>query len=211
MRPAQFSMTVAPGDYLVRVIGEPGSGFGTCFQNVTVPPGGTATVDCCLGVGSPPHAKYSIAIVRRPTRVDSNTDSQPQPDASYTDTDADPTPTPPPPAQAINLSTRMRVDGRRQGWHRRLHHYGKRAEAGAGAGDRTFVEPGSGIANRARRSDAGTARSGRVLTVTNNNWRDTQQDEIQATGIPPTNDLESAIEATLAPGAYTAIVRGQRP
>ena len=45
-------------------------------------------------------------------------------------------------------------------------------------------------------------------TIINNNWRDTQEDEIQATGIPPTNDLESAILATLAPGAYTAIVRG---
>jgi hypothetical protein len=45
-------------------------------------------------------------------------------------------------------------------------------------------------------------------TITNNNWRDTQEDEIQNTGIPPTNDLESAIVATLDPGAYTAIVRG---
>ena len=45
-------------------------------------------------------------------------------------------------------------------------------------------------------------------TVTNNNWRTTQQAAIQATGIPPTNDLESAIVATLLPGQYTAIVRG---
>ena len=45
-------------------------------------------------------------------------------------------------------------------------------------------------------------------TITNNNWRDTQEVAIQATGIAPTNDLESAIDATLAPGAYTAIVRG---
>lgn len=45
-------------------------------------------------------------------------------------------------------------------------------------------------------------------TVTNNNWRDTQENEIQATGIPPTADLESAIVATLAPGTYTAIVSG---
>jgi hypothetical protein len=44
--------------------------------------------------------------------------------------------------------------------------------------------------------------------ITNNNWRDTQEDEIQNTGIPPTNDLESAIVATLDPGAYTAVVRG---
>ena len=45
-------------------------------------------------------------------------------------------------------------------------------------------------------------------TITNNNWRDTQEAEIQATGIPPTNDLESAIVATLDPGAYSAVVRG---
>jgi len=49
---------------------------------------------------------------------------------------------------------------------------------------------------------------GAFVTVINNNWRDTQEAEIQATGIPPTNDLEAAIDATLAPGAYTAIVRG---
>src|SRR5205814_6010703 len=41
------------------------------------------------------------------------------------------------------------------------------------------------------------------------NWRDTQEAEIIATGIPPTNDLESAIVATLVPGAYTAIVSGK--
>jgi hypothetical protein len=49
---------------------------------------------------------------------------------------------------------------------------------------------------------------GAFATITNNNWRDTQETEIQATGIPPTDDLESAILATLTPGAYTAIVRG---
>ena len=45
-------------------------------------------------------------------------------------------------------------------------------------------------------------------TIVNDNWRDTQEAEIQATGIPPTNDLESAILVTLVPGNYTAIVRG---
>lgn len=45
-------------------------------------------------------------------------------------------------------------------------------------------------------------------TTSNNNWKDTQQAAIQATGLAPTNDLESAIDATLDPGAYTAIVRG---
>jgi uncharacterized Zn-binding protein involved in type VI secretion len=41
------------------------------------------------------------------------------------------------------------------------------------------------------------------------NWKDSQEAEIQATGLAPTNDLESAIVATLAPGNYTAIVRGK--
>jgi hypothetical protein len=50
---------------------------------------------------------------------------------------------------------------------------------------------------------------GTFATVINDNWRDTQEAEIQATGIPPTNDLESAIVVTLPPGAYTGIVRGK--
>jgi len=43
----------------------------------------------------------------------------------------------------------------------------------------------------------------------NDNWRDTQQAEIQATGLAPTDDRESAIVRSLAPGNYTAIVRGK--
>ena len=49
---------------------------------------------------------------------------------------------------------------------------------------------------------------GAFVTIINNNWRDTQEAEIQATGIPPVNDLEAAILVTLTPGTYTAIVRG---
>ena len=44
----------------------------------------------------------------------------------------------------------------------------------------------------------------------NNDWKDTQRAEIEATGIPPSDDLESAIVADLPPGAYTAVVRGNR-
>jgi len=43
----------------------------------------------------------------------------------------------------------------------------------------------------------------------NDNWKDTQQAQIQATGNAPTNDLESAILITLTPGNYTAIVSGK--
>jgi hypothetical protein len=50
---------------------------------------------------------------------------------------------------------------------------------------------------------------GGFATITNDDWRDTQQAEIQATGLAPGNNLESAIMATLPPGAYTAVVRGQ--
>ncbi len=44
--------------------------------------------------------------------------------------------------------------------------------------------------------------------VTNDNWKSSQKDAIVATGLQPTDDLEAAILATLEPGAYTAIVRG---
>jgi PKD repeat protein len=44
--------------------------------------------------------------------------------------------------------------------------------------------------------------------ATNDDWQDSQKTEIQQTGIAPTNAKESAIRASLTPGAYTAIVRG---
>jgi hypothetical protein len=47
------------------------------------------------------------------------------------------------------------------------------------------------------------------LIFSNDNWRSAQQADIIATGIPPTDDRESAIIATLQPGNYTGIVRGQ--
>jgi hypothetical protein len=56
-----------------------------------------------------------------------------------------------------------------------------------------------------------------ALIAANDNWRSTQigglltsgqRIEIQASGVAPLNDSESAIIATLSPGAYTAVVRG---
>ena len=47
------------------------------------------------------------------------------------------------------------------------------------------------------------------LVAMNDDWDSgAQGSEIIATGIPPANPLESAIIATLAPGNYTAVVRG---
>jgi hypothetical protein len=47
-----------------------------------------------------------------------------------------------------------------------------------------------------------------ALIGSNDNWTDNAA-AIQDTGIPPTNNLESAIVTTLAPGNYTAILRGK--
>jgi hypothetical protein len=48
-----------------------------------------------------------------------------------------------------------------------------------------------------------------IVNIVNDNWRDTQEDAIQATGIPPTDNAESAILVTLIPGAYTAAIKGK--
>ena len=46
------------------------------------------------------------------------------------------------------------------------------------------------------------------LIFTNDNWRSDQESQIIDSGLPPTDDREAAIVATLPPGAYSAIVRG---
>jgi hypothetical protein len=42
----------------------------------------------------------------------------------------------------------------------------------------------------------------------NNNWKDSQRSEIEATQLAPNHDEEAALVETVAPGAYTAILRG---
>ena len=48
-----------------------------------------------------------------------------------------------------------------------------------------------------------------VVVAENDDWRQTQQAEIEATGIPPSDSRESAIVRTLPPGSYTAAVSGK--
>jgi hypothetical protein len=121
-----------------------------------------------------------------------------------------PSPTPPGTAQAINLSTRMRV------------------QTGDNAGIGGFIISGaspkhvllraigpslaqSGIPNALADPVLELHGPGPFVTITNDNWRDdpTQEALILATGIPPANNLESAIDATLNPGAYTAVLKGK--
>jgi len=64
-------------------------------------------------------------------------------------------------------------------------------------------------------ADTTLSLQGSGVFVTNDNWKvrdsdgGSQQAEIEATTIPPSNDLESATVQTLAPGAYTAILSGK--
>jgi uncharacterized delta-60 repeat protein len=121
-----------------------------------------------------------------------------------------PSPTPPGTAQAINLSTRMRV------------------QTGDNVGIGGFIITGTAPKHVLLRAIGPSLTGfgvpdaladpvlelhgpGAFVTITNDNWRDdpVQEALILATGIPPTNDLESAIDATLAPGAYTAVGRGK--
>jgi subtilisin family serine protease len=120
------------------------------------------------------------------------------------------TPTPPPAAQAVNLSTRMRV------------------QTGGNVGIGGFIVTGSvpkhvllraigpslvpsGVLDALADPVLELHGPGGFATITNDNWRDDPAQEalIIASGIAPTNNLESAIDATLTPGAYTAIVRGK--
>ena len=116
---------------------------------------------------------------------------------------------PEPPVQAINLSTRVQI------------------QTGDSVGIAGFIISGSTPKHILVRaigpslSNLGVAGllpdpvlelhgPGPFIAVTNNNWRDdpTQEAAILGTGIAPENDLESAIDITLDPGSYTAVVRG---
>ena len=136
----------------------------------------------------------------------------PSPTATATPTPtASPTPSPTPPpgaARPINISTRLRVQT------------GENVLIGG------FIIDGDAPKDVILRAigpslaDGGVSNvladpvielrgpSGELIAV-NDNWRDTQQAQIAASGVAPENDLESAIVATLSPNAYTVIVRGK--
>jgi len=51
--------------------------------------------------------------------------------------------------------------------------------------------------------------SSNVVVASNDDWRNTQEAQIAASGFAPPNDLESAIIVTLPPGSYSAVVSGK--
>ena len=124
-----------------------------------------------------------------------------------------PTPTPQPtPSKLLNISTRLRVQT------------GENVLIGGfvitGTDPKRVIIRGIGpslsavgITNALQDPTLELHQGGPTL-VTNDNWKmrqdgTSQQAEVEATGIPPANDLESAIVATLNPGAYTAILAGK--
>src|SRR5688572_30996347 len=206
-----------PGRVSVATSNSPATGFG--FAVLTV--GSTtsvyqldlsnavATSLGTLGPGASPMAGFTLGDTPEICAVAPTPTPTPTPTATPTPTPtATPTPTPPPlTTQAINLSTRMRV--------------GTGDQVGIGG----FIITGSAMKHVLLRSigpsltrfDIPNVLADPVLelhgpgafaTITNNNWRDTQQTSILLTNLAPTHDLESAIDVTLAPGAYTAIVTG---
>ncbi len=117
-----------------------------------------------------------------------------------------PTPTPIPATHATNLSTRLLIDTG--------NYVGIGGFIITGRGPRHVLIRGIGpslsgiIANTLPDPSLQVYRSRCYQNLTNNNWRDTQEAEIIATGRAPGNDLESAIVADLTPGFYTAILSG---
>lgn len=132
--------------------------------------------------------------------------STPTPAQSPTAT-ATPTPTVSSPAQAINLSTRVRV------------------ESGDNVGIGGFIITGSAPKRILLRALGPSLKAfglpeylanpvlelhgGPFGTVVNDDWQDnpSQKTQIESTGLAPSDVSEAAIDATLNPGTYTAVVR----
>jgi hypothetical protein len=177
--------------------------IGDYTMNATVPGAGTAAFSLNNTDGLPtPTPSPSASATPTPTPAATAT-ATPTPAGTAT-----PTVTPNPVTQALNLSTRLRV------------------LTGDNAGIAGFIITGSSpktvllraIGPSLAASVPGALAdptlelhgSGGFVTVLNNNWQDdpAQALLIQSTGIPPTNDLESAIYAVLPPGVYSGIIRG---
>ena len=70
------------------------------------------------------------------------------------------------------------------------------------------IAPSLGIAG-ALQDPTLELREGENLLGSNDDWRSTQEQDIIATTIPPSDNRESALVAILNPGAYTAVIAGK--
>lgn len=68
---------------------------------------------------------------------------------------------------------------------------------------------GFGIANALPDTTLQLRNQNGTIVRENDDWMTTQKAELEATGLQPTNNLEAALVETIAPGQYTAQVRGK--
>jgi glucose/arabinose dehydrogenase len=112
------------------------------------------------------------------------------------------------PSQLVNIATRLRVETGDNAMIAGFIVTGNASKQvlirGLGPSLQRF-----GIANTVADPTLELHASDSSLLRANDNWKDTQQTEIQNTGIPPTDPTEAAIVATLVPGSYTAIENGK--
>jgi hypothetical protein len=164
----------------------------TATPSATATPTASATATPTATATSTPTATATATPIATPTAT---------PSATPVTT---PTPTP---AQPVNFSTRMHVEtGENVGIGGFIIHGIAPKHVLVRAIGPSLAQ--SGITNPLADPRLELFASGPSPIAINNNWRDTQEQAINNTGIPPLNDLESAIDITLAPGNYTAVVRG---
>ena len=138
--------------------------------------------------------------------LDTNNVTSPGVSAGPTPT---PTPTPTPgssPSQLLNISTRLKVESDEAvliGGFIITGNAPKKVIVRGIGPSLTGFNPA--LANPVLELRA----AGGSLIISNDNWKDTQRTEIENSTLAPSDDLESAIVATLVPGNYTAILRGK--
>jgi uncharacterized delta-60 repeat protein len=192
--PLSTAIVGSPFSYQIAASGQP-----TSYSALGLPPGFTIDPQTGLITGTPTSANigiYSIAVTATNAQGTSTT--------FYLTLTIIPSQTGPLPS-LLNISTRLKVltgDNTLIGGFIVTGYLPKRVIIRA-------IGPNLGVSGALADPVLELHGSGTFTTITNDNWRDTQESEIQATGIPPGNDLESAIVATLPAGAYTAIVRGK--
>jgi hypothetical protein len=122
---------------------------------------------------------------------------------------ATPTPTPASP-QAMNISTRMRVETGNNvligGFI--ISGNGTKSVAVRGIGPSLTA---FGITDALADPTLELRNSSSALLASNDNWQDnpTQAAQLTALGLAPSNSNESGIATTLQPGAYTAVLAGK--
>jgi Metallo-peptidase family M12B Reprolysin-like len=194
----------------------------TATPTPTPTPSPTATPSATPVVSPTPTATPSATPTATPSATpDPTATPTPTPTPSPTATPSatpvvSPTPTPtatptPSPAQLLNISTRARVQTddniliggfiitSNDPKQVLLRAIGPSMSVGGNPVSGRMADPTLELRDN----------NGLVLT-SNDNWKDSpERTQIEATGMPPGDDKESAILRTLAPGSYTAILRGK--